>query len=108
MFSRCVGRVCAQKVLNIAVSIEVCKVILKSVPTLQPLWQKTHRRDLHLLQVMLVTLQHQFLAYFNFLISEVCLCEHNPLQRSKGLTEFNGGWCELLGIRGAPTYFFFW
>jgi hypothetical protein len=55
MFTRCVGRVCAQRILNIAVSLDVCKIILKSVPTLQPLWQKTHRRYLDLPQVTLVT-----------------------------------------------------
>jgi hypothetical protein len=37
MFSRCGSSVCAQRILNIAVGLEVCKVILKSVPTLQPL-----------------------------------------------------------------------
>lgn len=38
MFSRYVGRVCSQIIMNIAVSQEVCKVILKSIPTLRPSW----------------------------------------------------------------------
>ena len=54
MFSRCGGHVCAQRILNIAVSLEVCKVILKSVPTLQPLLQEAHRLDLDQPQITLV------------------------------------------------------